>query len=475
MKSTSILSSTPLNAAGSNRRYFRESLADESTRIYVEGTSQTENHAFITLARHFSKKGLNTPHIIDVTDNEMSYRQEDLGSLSLFDFISHGRETGTFQPEEIRMIEKTIRHLAHIQIEGAQDLDWSVCYPVAEMDKRSILWDLNYWKYCYLKGTGIEIDECQLENDFETLATLLMSEKRDVFMYRDCQSRNVMLVEREDELEPYFIDFQGGRKGPMAYDIASFLWQAKANIPQTLRDTLIEAYLDEVAQIYQPTGQAFDKQHFRETLPYWVLFRNLQVLGAYGYRGFFERKAHFIESIPFAKRNLSELFSLHRELCEACPYIAQVATRDFPTLTPTIDHSPSKELVVTIYSFSYKKGIPEDPSGHGGGYVFDCRSTHNPGKYEQYKHLTGLDQEVIKFLEEDGEILRFLEHTDSLIRHHVERYKERGFTHLQIAFGCTGGQHRSVYSAEHTARLIHNELGVKVHLIHREQQIDKML
>ena len=132
-------------------------------------------------------------------------------------------------------------------------------------------------------------------------------------------------------------------------------------------------------------------------------------------------------------------------------------------------------MLVTIYSFSYKKGLPVDTSGNGGGYVFDCRGTHNPGKYEQYKTLTGLDQPVIDFLENDGEILTFLESVYALVDHHVARFIERDFTHLQVAFGCTGGQHRSVYCAEHLAAHLAGDIGVKVHLIHRERGIERYL
>lgn len=133
-------------------------------------------------------------------------------------------------------------------------------------------------------------------------------------------------------------------------------------------------------------------------------------------------------------------------------------------------------LTVTIYSFSFKKGIPEDNSGNGGGYVFDCRSTHNPGKYDEYKQLTGLDQPVIDFLEKDGEILEFLSSVYTLVDHHVARFLERGFEHLQVSFGCTGGQHRSVYSAQHTAEHIKEKFPtVSIELIHRERGIQQTL
>ncbi|MBR2167582.1 MAG: phosphotransferase, partial [Paludibacteraceae bacterium] len=295
----------------------------------------------------------------------------------------------------------------------------------------------------------------------------------DVFMYRDFQSRNVMIHDNE----PYFIDFQGGRRGPIYYDVASFLWQAKANYPQSLREHLLEVYFDELISLHYQY-QIFNVYHH---LAIFVLFRTLQVLGVYGFRGLYEHKQHFIDSIPFAIKNLNELFDneapnglfdrninlkaefpllyiLSTELRKKCERIARPCPDAGSTLT------------VDILSFSFKKGLPEDPSGNGGGYVFDCRSTHNPGKYDEYKQLTGLDQPVIDFLESDGEILTFLEHVYALVDHHVERFIERGFTHLQIAFGCTGGQHRSVYSAEATAKHLRAKYpGIKLCVTHREQ------
>lgn len=338
------------------------------------------------------------------------------------------------------------------------------------MDERSIRWDLNYFKYCFLKGTKIEFSEPRLEDEFDRLTAYITHQPSDFFLYRDCQSRNVMLLDGE----PYFIDFQGGRRGPLQYDVASFLWQAKANIPADLRNQLIDAYLDELEKVIITSLQhSINKEAWRAALPHFVLFRTLQVLGAYGYRGYFERKPHFLQSIPNALRNLRDILDQLPEY----PYLRQIA--DCLTSSPSIPSSPSvpsaPSLTVTVYSFSFKKGIPSDDSGNGGGYVFDCRSTHNPGKYDEYKSLTGLDQPVIDFLEQDGEILTFLDSVNQILDHHVERFIERGFTHLQVAFGCTGGQHRSVYSAEHTAQRLHDKYGVRVHLIHREQNITRTL
>lgn len=457
---------------GSNRRYSRETDAQGNTLIRVEGTNKEENRAFIYLSRHFAAKGLPVPCVYTVSEDEMTYTQEDLGDVLLFDAIKHGRETGCFLPEEKELLARTLRALAHIQIKGAEELDWSYCFPVPAMDERAIRWDLNYFKYCFLKGTKIEFSEPLLEDEFDHLTALLLAQPADSFLYRDCQSRNVMLKNGQ----PFFIDFQGGRRGPTQYDVASFLWQAKANIPATLREELIEVYLDEL----QALMPALDKQAWKEALPHFVLFRTLQVLGAYGYRGFFERKQHFIQSVPNALRNLREVLEC---LGNDYPYLCKLASQlsnSFAVETTIKKQSPNSipaqsALTVTVYSFSFKKGVPNDESGNGGGYVFDCRSTHNPGKYEQYKQLTGLDQPVIDFLEQDGEIIIFLQSVDKLIDHHVERFLERGFNHLQVSFGCTGGQHRSVYCAEYTAKRLHAKYGVRVHLIHRERGIDRIL
>jgi hypothetical protein len=273
--------------------------------------------------------------------------------------------------------------------------------------------------------------------------------------------------------QPWFIDFQGGRRGPTQYDVASFLWQARANFAPELRDRLIDEYLDELRQL-QPS---LAENAWREALPHFVLFRTLQVLGAYGFRGYHERKPHFLQSIPNALRNLRDILARLPEY----PYLRELAeslsakrsnSETVLQAQPVLQRSG---LVVTIYSFSFKKGIPNDDSDNGGGYVFDCRSTHNPGKYDEYKSLTGLDQPVIDFLEADGEILRFLESVYRLVDHHVERFLERGFTHLQVAFGCTGGQHRSVYSAEHLAHHLKEKYNINIELIHRERNIRKTL
>ena len=477
---------------GSNRIYTRETDETGKTIIRVVGTNRDENRAFIYMSRHFSQLGLPVPKVLWVSEDEMSYTQEDLGDTLLFDAIKHGRETGNFNETERTLLERTLRALAHIQIEGARDFDWSKCFPIPAMDERSIRWDLNYFKYCFLKGTKIEFSEPKLEDDFDKLVFNLTAERSvsetvcqqsglstfdfrlSTFLYRDFQSRNVMIKDGK----PYFIDFQGGRKGPTQYDVASFLWQAKANIPASLREELIDAYLDELEKIEISTHHSpiTNRDSWKESLKHFVLLRTLQVLGAYGYRGYFERKPHFLESIPNALINLEEIFTQNPELQQEYPtlfLLSKYLPRTTVERRSTDGQSQCQALVVTIYSFSFKRGIPADESGNGGGYVFDCRSTHNPGKYDEYKALTGLDQPVIDFLEKDGEILTFLNSVYALVDHHVERFLERGFDHLQVAFGCTGGQHRSVYCAEHLAAHLKEKYNVQIELIHRERAITK--
>ena len=450
---------TELPSSGSNRRYFR--LLGNPTLIGVSGTSVEENRAFLYMAQHFKKKGLPVPTVYYRSADDRFYLQEDLGNTLLFDAIEKGRKSSVFDEEERQLLKQTITLLPDIQFTGADGFDFSHCYPQPEFNRRSILWDLNYFKYCFLKATGLEYQEDRLEDDYQKMADVLLRSTSATFMYRDFQSRNVMVRDGK----PWLIDFQGGRKGPVYYDVASFLWQAKANYPKELREELLDDYLHAL-QRYQP----MDEKYFHSQLRHFVLFRTLQVLGAYGFRGYFEKKPHFIQSVPFAIENLRGLL---REDYPEYPYLNQLL-RELTQLKQFTDDQQRRILEVKVFSFAYKKGIPNDPSGHGGGFVFDCRAINNPGKYERYNHFTGLDEPVIHFLEEDGEITTFLNHAYQLVDASVKRYMDRGFSNLMVSFGCTGGQHRSVYSAQHMAEHIHQKFGVKVSLIHREQNIEQL-
>ena len=452
----------PIAGAGSPRRYFRLSSPESGTLIGVQGASADENRTFVALSRHLAAKGLNVPNVVAVSDDCMSYLQTDLGDLSLFDSLTACRNSGVYDEEAYLLLTETMKQLASMQINGDAGLDYDrICYPVSRFDERSVMFDLNYFKYCFLKASGLEYDENRLQDDFELMSRQLPQIQPAGFMYRDFQSRNVMIKEGK----PWFIDFQGGRRGPVHYDVASFLWQARAQYPDDLREHLLDEYLAAL----RATGITIDTATFRRDLAGFVLFRILQVLGAYGFRGYYERKSLFLQSIGLAIGNLRQL--LQDGIADDYPYLKETLGKlvALPRFTAA---TPRNTLRVTVYSFSYRMGIPDDRSGNGGGFVFDCRAIHNPGRYAQYAKLTGLDEPVIRFLEDDGEIFPFIDNACTLVDAAVEKYLKRGFTHLQAAFGCTGGRHRSVYAAQALANHLHGKYPeIEILLIHREQHI----
>ena len=444
----------PLTGSASNRQYFRLG-DDQSSCIGVIGVNPDENRAFIAMAAHFRLKGIPVPEVYAASDDAVAYIQEDVGDVALFGMI------GSEASEEI--LCRTIRCLPDIQFKGAEDFDFSICHPIRRFDRRLVLFDLNYFKYCFLKPSGLEFDENRLQDDFERLADDLTAVGADTFMYRDFQVRNVMVKDGN----PCFIDFQGGMQGPIYYDVASFIWHARAGYSQELKMKMLDAYLDALSA-YVSIG----REEFIDTLRLFVLFRTMQVLGAYGFRGLVEQKAAFVLNIPEALASLDSQLEMP---FESYPYLDSVLRR-LAALPRFARSQQDGKLEVKVYSFSFKKGIPQDLSGNGGGYVFDCRSIHNPGRYEPYKKLTGRDKPVIDFLEEDGEITGFLEHVYGVVDPHVETFSSRGFTSLMVSFGCTGGQHRSVYCAEHLAHHLADKYPhVRVRLIHREQKIEEIL
>ena len=449
-----------LLAHGSARKYYR--ITDGScSAVGVYNEDRAENIAFLEFARHFHRNGLAVPEIyLDDQDNNI-YLEQDLGDLTLFSFLSEEREKEGFSNRIIAIYEDVVKSLPQFQIQFAKDLNYSVCYPRSRFDKQSMMWDLNYFKYYFLKVANIPFDEQKLEDDFEKFTQFLLSADCEYFLYRDFQSRNVMLFEEK----PYFIDFQGGRKGALQYDIASLLYDAKANIPEEIRLHLLETYIFEIGSLIN-----LDRSSFLEFYYGYVYIRIMQALGAYGFRGFYERKSHFLKSVPYAIHNLEILLRSVKLPIE------------LPSLTDAWNHliqstnlrqlaATNLRLIVRIQSFSYKRGIPWDEKGHGGGFVLDCRSLPNPGRYPEYTNSNGNDENVIAFLKREESVSNFLQHVFKIIDQAVLSYQKRNFTDLMIAFGCTGGQHRSVYCANQLSDYLRKKYKIEVEVRHRELEI----
>lgn len=444
-----------LPSSGSDRKYFRLVSECGPSAIGTWGEDVAENRSFVALSRIFMSQGINVPEIYAVADGGKAYLQQDLGDVSLLSLLQGD--------DRMRLSEETLRQL--VEMQTVDESMWGGAVFNAPFSRRLVMWDLNYFKYEFLKPCGFVFDENCLEDDFERMADTLtdIDSQLEGFMYRDFQSRNVMV----EDGKPWFIDYQGGRRGPIIYDVVSFLWQAKAGFSRAERRHLLDVYFNALA-----TKRKLPVHGMTREIEKWALFRTLQVLGAYGFRGLVEKKAHFIESIPGAISNLGEL--LDEGVLSDYPELTQLSRQILASRFA--GREVAEGLTVTVFSFSYKKGYPEDLSGNGGGFMFDCRGMHNPGRYEQYKSLTGLDKEVIDFLEERGEVQRFVAKAEEMVSPSVARYAARGFHNLQIGFGCTGGRHRSVYCAERLAGLLaakHPE--VRVRLIHREQNIDRTL
>lgn len=451
-----------LPASGSSRQYYRLRSAKGST-IGVFNADARENQAFISFAQHFHSHEIPVPSVLAQDLSQGIYLQDDLGDRDLLSTLFMARKGDEMPAEVMDLYRQALAALAKMQIEGAKGLDFSLCYPRAAFDRQSIQWDLNYFKYYCLKLSGIGFDEQALEDDIATFADQLLAVPSEYFMFRDFQARNIMVKDGQ----VHFIDFQGGRKGALAYDVASLLWQAKAQLTHSERESLLDAYLYSVSQYL-----VIDKAAFKEQYYGFVYARTLQVLGAYGYRGIFERKPHFISSIPHALENLSWLLQNHPldsalpELRRVLPLLPQSSALLQSVPRPVAD----APLKVQVCSFSYKHGYPADRSDHGGGFVFDCRALHNPGRYEPYKKLTGRDAPVIQFLKEHSQMDSFLQEVYSMVGRSVQTYLDRGFDHLSVAFGCTGGQHRSVFAADSLAKYLREQFKVSVELTHIEQE-----
>jgi aminoglycoside/choline kinase family phosphotransferase len=442
---------------GSGRKIIR--LANEKHRaIGILYGVREENVAFLEFSRHFRRHGLPVPEIYAEDLGHGAYLEEDLGDTTLFEFLSKNRAGENIAPQAVEAYRKVVAVLPRFQVEAGRELNYKVCYPIASFDRQSIAWDLNYFKYYFLRLAGIPFNEQALEDDFGRLTEFLLSAPRDYFLYRDFQSRNIMLRDGQ----PFFLDYQGGRKGALQYDIASLLYDAKADLSPELRQQLLDHYLGTLAGFIK-----VDRELFMRHYHAYVYVRILQALGAYGFRGFYERKAHFLQSVPYALKNLRWLLhnvTLPIELpALMAAFHGMLASEKLQSLAGEADN-----LIVRIFSFSFHRGLPKDETGNGGGFVFDGRSLPNPGRQERFKSLTGKDAPVIDYLHQQESVHQFLASVLSLVDASVGTYQLRGFKNLMVSFGCTGGQHRSVYLAEQLAKRLRGRNGVEVVVRHLE-------
>jgi len=456
-----VVSIEKIPQSGSIRIYFRIITSTKSF-IATHGINIKENRAFIQLSRHFKKRSCPVPEIFVVNDKETIYVQEDFGDISLLDKLEeHGYNSYIYS-----LFQQSLKELAHLQIKGDENLDYSFCITSKEFGKQAILSDLLYFKYYFLDALQIPYDKEKMLDDFEKLSDYLSHADHKYFMFRDFQSRNI-LIENE---KVHFIDYQGGMKGALQYDVASMLWQAKANLPDEWKNNLLDHYMDCAEEIL---NKEIDRARFVNQYNGYVLIRLMQVLGAYGFRGLFERKAHFLTSIPLGLKNL-KWFLQNKQIGTALPEFERllklIVDDEVISRFEPLQASDETLLVVNINSFSYKKGIPEDKSNNGGGFVFDCRGILNPGRIEEFKKQTGRDKDVKDYLEQQTKMPGFLNSIFDVVDIAVEDYIRRNFSSLMVCFGCTGGQHRSVYAADALARHLRNKFKVKIELHHIEQE-----
>jgi aminoglycoside/choline kinase family phosphotransferase len=442
---------------GSGRKIIRLA-AGSLTAIGVLHDICEENVAFLEFSRHFRRHGLPVPEIYGKALDQGAYLEEDLGDTTLFEYLSKNRTGENIAPQAVEAYRKVVAVLPRFQVEAGRDLNYEVCYPRDSFDGQSIAWDLNYFKYYFLRLAGIPFNEQALEDDFSRLTKFLLSAPHDYFLYRDFQSRNIMWRDGQ----PFFVDYQGGRKGALQYDIASLLYDAKADLPPDLRQKLLDHYLDQLAGYLKLDRDAFLQHYYA-----YVYARIMQALGAYGFRGFYERKAHFLQSVPYALKNLRWL--LHNAtLPIALPTLMEAFNSMLGAEKLQNLASDAENLTVHIFSFSFHRGWPKDETGNGGGFVFDGRNLPNPGREERFKSLTGRDTPVIDYLNQQESVHQFFASVLSLVDASVAEYQRRGFKHLMVSFGCTGGQHRSVYLAEQLAKRLRGRNRVEVVLRHRE-------
>lgn len=448
----------PVRAEGSNRRIYRLT-GKKISAVGVLNDDAKENRAFIEFSKHFFKNGIPVPEFYAENKDATAYLEQDLGDTTLFQFLGKRRTAAGFPSEVVSAYEDVVRWLPKIQITAGATIDDKWCYPRKSFDKQSMLWDLNYFKYYFLTLGSIPFHEERLEEDFQVFADYLLAAERKFFLCRDFQSRNVMLMDGK----PYFIDYQGGRRGALHYDIASLLYDAKADVPFELRDELLDLYISEAGKL-----TPIDRAEFKKYFPGFVLVRIMQAMGAYGLRGFHEKKPLFLQSIPYAIRNIEHILTTHGLPVEV-PELMGVFKRLVASSALRQFGSAKLKLTVRIQSFSYKNGMPKDTGGHGGGFVLDCRCLPNPGRQIEFKTQSGLDGPVVAFLSKEDAVDRWARSAFSLIDQAVEDYGRRNFSDLSVAFGCTGGQHRSVYLAERLAKHLRDQ-NVSVVVSHREKK-----
>jgi len=446
---------------GSGRKIIRLS-SEKASAIGILYGVREENAAFLEFSKHFRRHGLPVPEIYAEDLSHGAYLEEDLGDTTLFEFLTKNRVGPNIAPEVIEAYRKVVAVLPRFQVEAGRDLNYNVCYPIASFDRQSIAWDLNYFKYYFLRLAGIPFNEQALEDDFSHFTEFLLSAPRDYFLYRDFQSRNILLRNGD----PFFVDYQGGRKGALQYDVASLLFDAKADLPPDLRQQLLDHYLDRLSSFIPLDREAFLRHYYA-----YVYVRILQALGAYGFRGFYERKAHFLQSVPYALKNLRWLLH-HVQLPIELPTLMGAFHRMLAAEKLQALSSESKDFTVRIFSFSFHQSLPTDDTGNGGGFVFDGRSLPNPGREDRFKSLTGKDAPVIDYLNQQESVHQFLASALALVDASVTSYQQRHFKNLMVSFGCTGGQHRSVYLAEQMAKRLRARNGLEVVVRHLE--LEKM-
>jgi aminoglycoside/choline kinase family phosphotransferase len=448
---------------GSGRAILRLSgggaTGGRTNAIGILSSVREENIAFLEFSKHFFRHGLPVPEIYAQDLSQGAYLEQDLGDTTLFEFLGAHRSGENIDPQAMDAYRKVVAMLPRFQVVAGADLNYKVCYPRSSFDRQSIAWDLNYFKYYFLRLAGVPFNEQSLEHDFGKLTKFLLAIDRDYFLYRDFQSRNVMLREGE----PFFLDYQGGRKGALQYDIASLLYDGKADLPPAVRQQLLDHYLDCLGALIDLKRGAFMEHYYA-----YVYVRILQALGAYGFRGFYERKAHFLQSVPYALKNLRWLAE-NVKLPIALPALMEAldAIASSEKLQGLTEPAPAG-LTVRIFSFSFHHSAPADEQGHGGGFVFDARGLPNPGREERFRALTGKDGAVIDYLSREEIVSAFLFHAIALVDASVASYQRRGFASLMVSFGCTGGQHRSVYLAEQLAKHLRGNTGVEVVVRHLE-------